>query len=110
MKTRTDYALRRMGVFFRAGWTHRRSEVTRLLKEWSDGRQDALDSLLPQIYAELRRLASSYLRRERPDHTLQADRARPRGLHQAGRSARRPLAEPRPLFRHRGPGDAADPR
>jgi RNA polymerase sigma factor (TIGR02999 family) len=49
-----------------------RSEVTRLLKDWSDGRQDALDVLLPRIYAELRRLASSYLRRERSDHTLQA--------------------------------------
>jgi RNA polymerase sigma factor (TIGR02999 family) len=47
------------------------SEVTRLLKDWSEGRQEALDRLLPQIYAELRRLASSYLRRERPDHTLQ---------------------------------------
>ena len=49
-----------------------RSEVTRLLKDWSSGRQDVLDQLLPQIYAELRRLASSYLRRERRDHTLQA--------------------------------------
>ena len=39
---------------------------------WSDGRTDALDRLLPQIYAELWRLASSYLRRERHDHTLQA--------------------------------------
>jgi RNA polymerase sigma factor (TIGR02999 family) len=48
------------------------SEVTRLLKDWGEGRQEALDKLLPQIYAELRRLASSYLRRERPDHTLQA--------------------------------------
>jgi len=47
------------------------SEVTRLLKDWSEGRQEALDRLLPQIYAELRRLAASYLRRERPDHTLQ---------------------------------------
>ena len=46
--------------------------MTRLLKDWSDGRQEALDKLLPQIYAELRRLASSYLRRERADHTLQA--------------------------------------
>jgi RNA polymerase sigma factor (TIGR02999 family) len=27
--------------------------------------------LLPLVYAELRRLAASYLRRERPDHTLQ---------------------------------------
>ncbi len=34
--------------------------------------QDALDQLVPQVYAELRRLASSYLRRERPNHTLQA--------------------------------------
>jgi RNA polymerase sigma factor (TIGR02999 family) len=48
------------------------SEVTELLRQWSDGRQEALDQLMPQIYAELRRLASSYLRRERPDHTLQA--------------------------------------
>ena len=48
-----------------------RSEVTKLLQEWSEGRQDALDRLLPEIYAELRRLARSYLRRERPDHTLQ---------------------------------------
>ena len=52
--------------------TTARSEVTRLLQQWSDGRQDALDRLLTEIYAELRRLASSYLRRERPDHTLQA--------------------------------------
>ena len=29
------------------------------------------DRLLPIVYAELRRLAASYLRRERPDHTLQ---------------------------------------
>src|SRR5262245_35090355 len=48
------------------------SDVTELLQLWSEGRKDALDQLLPQIYAELRRLASSYLRRERPDHTLQA--------------------------------------
>ena len=31
----------------------------------------ALDSLVPLVYDELRRLARSYLRRERPDHTLQ---------------------------------------
>src|SRR5947207_2417620 len=49
-----------------------RSEVTQLLQQWSDGRHDALDRLLPEIYAELRKLASSYLRRERSDHTLQA--------------------------------------
>jgi len=48
------------------------SDVTELLKLWSQGRTDAIDELLPQVYAELRKLASSYLRRERPDHTLQA--------------------------------------
>jgi RNA polymerase sigma factor (TIGR02999 family) len=49
-----------------------RSDVTELLQLWRDGRKDALDQLVPQIYDELRRLASGYLRRERPDHTLQA--------------------------------------
>src|SRR5262245_51819394 len=49
-----------------------RSEITELLQQWGTGRRDALDRLLPQIYGELRRLASSYLRRERSDHTLQA--------------------------------------
>jgi RNA polymerase sigma-70 factor (ECF subfamily) len=45
--------------------------VTRLLIELSNGDQDAVDLLLPVIYDELRKLAASYLRRERPDHTLQ---------------------------------------
>jgi RNA polymerase sigma factor (TIGR02999 family) len=67
-----DYALIKDGVSFPAEMESSRSEVTRLLKDWSDGRQEVLDRLLPQIYAELRRLASGYLRRERPDHTLQA--------------------------------------
>ena len=49
-----------------------RSEVTQLLQQWGEGHRDALDRLLPAIYAELRRLASSYLKRERRDHTLQA--------------------------------------
>ena len=34
--------------------------------------QKALDELVPVLYSELRRLASSYLHRERRDHTLQA--------------------------------------
>jgi RNA polymerase sigma-70 factor (ECF subfamily) len=46
-------------------------EVTRLLQAWSDGRREALDKLLPLVYEELRRLAHSYLTRERSDHTLQ---------------------------------------
>ena len=47
------------------------SEVTELLHQWSNGSTQALDQLLPRIYSELQRLASSYLRRERHDHTLQ---------------------------------------
>lgn|SRR5512143_2997946 len=45
--------------------------VTELLVDWSKGDQKALDELIPLVYGELRRLASRYLRRERPDHTLQ---------------------------------------
>jgi RNA polymerase sigma-70 factor (ECF subfamily) len=45
--------------------------VTQLLLEWGAGDRDALDRLLPVVFDELRRLAHSYLRRERADHTLQ---------------------------------------
>lgn len=47
------------------------SDVTRLLHDWSDGKREALDELLPLVYEELRRLAHNYLRRERKEHTLQ---------------------------------------
>ena len=45
--------------------------ITQLLIKWSDGDHGALEELMPLVYGELRRLARSYLRRERPDHTLQ---------------------------------------
>ena len=45
--------------------------VTQLLNDWSKGDQTALDQLMPLVYAELHRLAASYLSRERSDHTLQ---------------------------------------
>src|SRR4029077_17572314 len=45
--------------------------VTQLLMDWSKGDQSALEKLMPLVYNELRRLASNYLRRERPGHTLQ---------------------------------------
>lgn len=47
-------------------------EVTRLLRAWRDGDAAALEALAPLVYAELRRLAEARMRRERPDHTLQA--------------------------------------
>jgi RNA polymerase sigma-70 factor, ECF subfamily len=47
-------------------------DVTVLLSELSRGNKDAVEKLTPLIYDELKRLARSYMRRERPDHTLQA--------------------------------------
>ena len=46
-------------------------DVTRLLKDWANGAQSALEDLTPLVYAELRRLAQGYLRSEAPGHTLQ---------------------------------------
>ncbi len=48
------------------------SQVTELLNAWQEGRQGAVDELMPLVYQELRKLARSYMRNERPDHTLQA--------------------------------------
>lgn len=46
-------------------------EITLMLMELTDGNHEVVDKIYPHIYDELRRLAGSYLRRERPDHTLQ---------------------------------------
>ncbi len=46
-------------------------EITQMLREWSDGKQEALDNLLPLVYDELHRQAASFLRKERQGHTLQ---------------------------------------
>ena len=46
-------------------------DITALLGEWQGGNAGALDQLTPLVYKELRRLAQSYLNRERPGHTLQ---------------------------------------
>jgi len=47
-------------------------DITLWLHEWSLGKENALDALMPVVYAELHRQATNYLRRERVDHTLQA--------------------------------------
>jgi RNA polymerase sigma-70 factor, ECF subfamily len=47
-------------------------DVTLLLGELAQGRAAAAEKLIPLVYSELRRLAGGYMRRERPDHTLQA--------------------------------------
>jgi RNA polymerase sigma factor (TIGR02999 family) len=45
--------------------------ITQLLQEWRAGDAAALEALAPLVYGELRRLAGSYLRRERSGHSLQ---------------------------------------
>jgi RNA polymerase sigma factor (TIGR02999 family) len=47
------------------------SDVTRLLHRVRDGDRSALDELMPLVYGELRRIAQSFMRRQRPGHTLQ---------------------------------------
>lgn len=46
--------------------------VTQMLIDWREGNEEVLKELLTLVYDELRQLADRYLRRERPDHTLQA--------------------------------------
>lgn len=45
--------------------------VTSLLRSWRQGDRSALGPIAETVDAELRRLAASYLRRERSGHTLQ---------------------------------------
>jgi RNA polymerase sigma factor (TIGR02999 family) len=47
------------------------SAVSDLLRAWGQGDVRARDDVLPLVYRELRRRAAGYLRKERPDHTLQ---------------------------------------
>jgi RNA polymerase sigma factor (TIGR02999 family) len=45
--------------------------ITQLLERWSNGDEKARDELMPLVYDELHRLAVTYLRHERREHTLQ---------------------------------------
>ena len=47
------------------------ADVTQLLADWSQGKEQAFEQLAPAVYDELRRLAARYLSRERSNHTLQ---------------------------------------
>lgn len=46
--------------------------VKELLAKWKQGDQEALSSLIPLVYPELRQIAHRHLKRERPEHTLQS--------------------------------------
>jgi len=45
--------------------------VTALLARWQSGTPDDRERLFAAVQGELRHIAAAYLRRERPDHTLQ---------------------------------------
>lgn len=45
--------------------------ITQLLNDLRSGDENAVEAVLPHVYNEMRRLAGSYLSRERTDHTLQ---------------------------------------
>jgi RNA polymerase sigma factor (TIGR02999 family) len=49
----------------------KQSDVTQLLRAWSQGDQSVLDELYQAVYDELHRLAHRYMRRENAGHTLQ---------------------------------------
>src|ERR1041384_2130004 len=46
--------------------------VTQWLLKWNGGAASALNDLSELVYEDLHRLAQNYLRKERPDHTLEA--------------------------------------
>ncbi len=46
-------------------------DVTRLLRAWSAGDEQALEKLTPLVYEQLHRAAQRYMAGERPGHTLQ---------------------------------------
>jgi RNA polymerase sigma-70 factor (ECF subfamily) len=47
------------------------SQIIGLLQKVREGDHAALDELMPLVYGELRRIAQSFMRRQRPGHTLQ---------------------------------------
>lgn len=49
-----------------------RATISQLLRHWNDGERRVAEEVLPQVYAELHRIAEALFRRERRDHTLQA--------------------------------------
>ena len=47
-------------------------DITQILKGWDNDRDLAIEQPVPPVYSELHKIAASYMRRTRPDHTLQA--------------------------------------
>ncbi len=48
-----------------------KNQVTQILHDWSGGDAGAPERLMPLVYDEMRRIARSFISKERPGHTLQ---------------------------------------
>jgi RNA polymerase sigma factor (TIGR02999 family) len=46
------------------------ADITDMLNRWSEGEPAALEKLVPLVYAEMRTIAQSMMRHERPGHLL----------------------------------------
>ena len=67
-----DYVLGQSPTYDGGLVSHLRSQqLSALLVKWKAGDQEALRSLVPLVYKELRAAAHAHLKRERPGHTLQ---------------------------------------
>jgi RNA polymerase sigma factor (TIGR02999 family) len=53
------------------GFVREDGDITVLLRQWGEGRDEAFRELLPLAYSRLRSAAGAFMRQERPDHTLQ---------------------------------------
>src|SRR5581483_6225267 len=56
---------------FRAYNSKTVDDISKLLRAWTGGDQNALEDLIPIVYGELRRLAHHYMKSERTGHSLQ---------------------------------------
>ena len=83
-------------------------QVTRLLKEWSEGDETALEQLMPLVYDELHRLAHQHMRREKPGNVLQTSALINEAYLRLVDEPQIHWQESRALFRHRGAADAKD--
>jgi hypothetical protein len=79
--------------------------LTQLLLASSQGDQNVLDEVMPVVYDELRRLARSYMRRERPAHRLQTTVLVDEAYLRPSRPGRQ-LGKPQSLLRNRRQNNA----
>ena len=84
-------------------------ELTQLLRAWTEGDEQALEKLMPLVYAELHRMARRYMAGERSGHTLQTSALVNEAYLRLVDVKKRELAKSCPLLRRIGPIDAANP-